>query len=139
MNMGAPGSVSVCKDSKISCCLAWEDDASIVFESEVRDKVMSSVCAAIRCGFAARGRESPRANGSGYATIICTASAKTFAGLSCLKIGSCKCKGASGAREDLKGEGSVQTDGTTIKEAAHKDEGPGAMSITGAPHVQQEL
>ena len=43
-DMGAPGSVSVCKDSKTSCCLAGEDDASIVFESEVRET-------ARRCNF----------------------------------------------------------------------------------------
>ena len=43
-DMRAPGSVSVCKDSKTSCCLAGEDDASIVFESEVRET-------ARRCNF----------------------------------------------------------------------------------------
>ena len=48
-DMGAPGSVSVYKDSKTSCCLAGEDDASIVFESEVRETARRCNCICSRC------------------------------------------------------------------------------------------
>ena len=141
-HMGAPGSASVCEDSNISCCLAQENDASIVFDLEVSETANAatlSVYAASRCKTAAQDRDSPRANRSGYASEICTATAKAFAGLQCLKFGSCECKGASGACEDLKGEGTDQINDNMIKEAAKKDKAPVAMPILGAPHLQESF
>ena len=58
----------------------------------------------------------------------------SLTGLRCLTAGSCDCKGAGGAQERLKGEGSYQAHNHLLKDAADKNDGTAHMSVLGEPH-----